>query len=569
MKHILFLLFLAACTNDTEERLDAFFSLEVHDITIDIDEEGLDSLAEDPREYVAADLAIDDDFDGVVGVKLKGRYGSFVPINDDEEPTGNWAPGKVAMTVDFNRIDDNGEYLGLTKLTLNNLRQDPSGSHEYLGYALFREGGVPASRATVALVTLNDEDKGLYAVIESQDNATLLESWFGNDEGTLYEGEYGVDLWPEWIEEFDQDHGEDVDFADLEELVEALDEAQESGAIYSALDTQLDLEAYLAFAATEVYLGHWDGYAISANNYALYNDPDAQRWSFLPWGIDQVFQWGVGPYDGVFLETGPAWPGGGRIHQLCFESEQCKDQLREAFLDLIERVDAMDLTGEAAELRALIEPLLLERAFEPEWTEGELDQIPEFIEERPAQIERWLPCLVGETVDWDEDEWDDCTEDCDARDDQVFPGAAEVCNFRDDDCNGVFDDDPDLDCPRCLEVEAPDGHTYGLCPELLRWEDARDACVLEGGQLASIHDWETMEVLGWSLVEVFDLWWAWIGLNDRNVEGAFVWEDGSSLDFTAWDETPQEHSWADCVLQVPWSWYVLPCDEEAPYICRF
>ena len=59
-----------------------------------------------------------------VGVRLKGGLGSFRPL-----------AGKAAFKVKFNHSVAGQRFLGLKKLTLNNMVQDKSMIHETLAYA--------------------------------------------------------------------------------------------------------------------------------------------------------------------------------------------------------------------------------------------------------------------------------------------------------------------------------------------------------------------------------------------------------------------------------------------------
>jgi len=56
--------------------------------------------------------------------------------------------------------------------------------------------------------------------------------------------------------------------------------------------------------------------------------------------------------------------------------------------------------------------------------------------------------VVGEGPDRDDDDYRPCEGDCDDADATVYPGAPEVCNGRDDDCNGFHDDDGRHDLDR-------------------------------------------------------------------------------------------------------------------------
>jgi hypothetical protein len=438
----------AGADASVDEVLDEFFSLTVHDIAIDVDDEGVADLLEQPKVYVEGAVQIDESTYDQVGVRLKGSAGSFVPLDGDYPEIsgdGNGKPGKSAFIVDFHRYVKGVDHLGLDKLTINNMVQDPSCIHEFVGYSLFREGDVPASRSGFANVTFNGEDKGLYALIESQDNDEFLDKWYGTDSGNLYEGAYGADLQeppeePPPEEEdwwYDQDNGDDESKQDLYDLIEILDAIGDDEDPFDVLDQYFDLDEYLTFAVTELYLGHWDGYAWSTNNYAIHHHPDDDVWTFLPWGIDQLFEDELWPFSGVMKEPGPSWgEWGGRIHRLCFQSPECISRLHLAFEDLLDRVDEMDLIGLAQDARDLVEDLALAESTEygdPERTVESLDRVLWYIEERRVQIEAWLPCLAGETVDNDDDQHDGCSEDCDDWNPAAHPGADEACDLMDND----------------------------------------------------------------------------------------------------------------------------------------
>jgi len=555
--------------------LDEFFSLTtVHTIEIEVDQKGWQELTEEPRNYTHAQVRIGDHEYQDVGVRLKGMAGSFIPLNGEEQPMwghGNSKPGKSAFIIDFNRYQKGVNHLGLKKLTINNMVQDASCIHEHLGYALFREGEVPAPRSGYAQVSFNGEEKGLYALIESPDNAEFLQLWFGSQESNIYEGSYGVDLYDDLFYEFDQDHGDDDSMQDLRELVWELDELGLTDPL-QVLEEHLNLEEYLNFAVTELYLGHWDGYAWSTNNYMIHHDLENDRWTFLPWGIDQIFEDELGPYSGVMKNLGPSWEDwGGRIQVLCFSSPACRERLYLAFEALLDRVDQMNLLELAAQTRELVEPLVLAEASaygDPEWTEDALNQVWRFVENRREQIEAWLPCLVGDLIDHDSDSFDGCQEDCDDWNPDIYPGAGEECNFMDDDCNGILDDP--AECPKCIEEYGPDQELYSFCFERFTWQEARQACLDRQQELVSLHDIETAEVLSWMFAEITGHEHAWIGLNDLDQEGDFSWSDESEVDFDWWQPySPSPYGTSrDCVLQIFYGWRDAQCDEPHGYICK-
>jgi spore coat protein CotH len=82
-----------------------------------------------------------------VGIRLKGNVGgSFRDLTE-----------KAAFKIKCNFVKG-VKCLGLKKMTLNNMVQDPSMVHETLAYAAFRAAGVPASRTGFAYVRVNGQD---------------------------------------------------------------------------------------------------------------------------------------------------------------------------------------------------------------------------------------------------------------------------------------------------------------------------------------------------------------------------------------------------------------------------
>ena len=406
-----------------------FFSLDrVHQLEVQLDESAYNALLDNPTDYVQGDVSIDGvDFEDV-GVRVKGGAGSFVPL-DGEYPEisgdGNGTPGKSALILNLDKYVDGQEHLGIEKLTVNNMVQDESCIHETTAYALFRQGDVPAPRTAYADVSINGESRGLYLLVESQDNSLFLDDWYDSDDGNLYEGEYGTDLREEYAEHFDQDNGDDESRDDLRELSRVLDEVEAMGGEegWGLMREVVDMDEYLTFAATELYLGHWDGYTPSMNNYKIHHHPDSGRWTFLPWGTDQTFEEQIGPYGGVMTEPGPQWSGG-RIHQLCFAFEGCRQQLYDAFQEVMHRVEDMELMELADQAQALVESRALEESTaygDPEVTREAWEQVDRYVQERPDQLHEWLDCLADEPVDHDGDGWDGCTEDPDDYEPGVGP----------------------------------------------------------------------------------------------------------------------------------------------------
>ena len=67
-------------------------------------------------------------------------------------------------------------------------------------------------------------------------------------------------------------------------------------------------------------------------------------------------------------------------------------------------------------------------------------------------------------------------------------------------------------------------------------------------------------------------WYLWIGVNDRETEGNFVYESSNLPAFTRWESgQPNAEDAFDCVLIHPDTGLMraLPCNLEAHFLCQF
>ncbi|MCC6553222.1 MAG: C-type lectin domain-containing protein [Polyangiaceae bacterium] len=151
----------------------------------------------------------------------------------------------------------------------------------------------------------------------------------------------------------------------------------------------------------------------------------------------------------------------------------------------------------------------------------------------------------------------------------MYPGAPEVCNFADDDCDGVWDDDPS--CPQCVTQPASGGGTLAFCFVPAPWTAAEADCVAQGGHLVSIHDGATQDEVAQGAYAIAGGEW-YIGLGDEAVEGDYVWTDGTPADFTWWaGGEPNNAGNEDCVHLASWAggmWNDIPCDSPQRYVCK-
>lgn len=531
-----------------------FASTAINDVSLFVSDEQEEALRADASVYVhgrievrltdGSVVTLDD-----VGVRLKGQWGSARNLDQ-----------KAAFLIKTNEFVAGQKLLGLSKFALNNMVQDPSMIHEQLAYLVFREMGIAAPRTGYANVTFNDELYGLYATVEVVDNESFLEHWYGNDTGNLYEGAYGSDLEGDRVDTYDQDRGEDVAFADLHTLKAALDTVPESTPFMAAVGPHIDVNWFARFTATELMLAHWDGYAVTRNNYFLYPN-QAGVWTFLPWGLDQTF--GDSAYS--------LWGGDARVHRMCARSADCRLAMAAAYNRLLELFTELDLLGRVDALEALIHDAAdadPRKEYGQDSILSAIESTRQFLRERPANVAEQLVCADPSAVDVDGDGASGCGEDCDDNNPAVFPNAAEACNLADDNCNGEIDENEE--CPSCFEAEA-DGERYALCVHRRTFWAAQADCEEQGGELVSLHS-ELEQAALLRLVTEHNLSSdLWLGFTDAEYEGEFEWVDGSDADYTNWGGgEPNDAGGNEDCTQLTGSgvWNDLDCGAELPYVCR-
>ena len=367
---------------------DVYFALDhVLDIAIDLAPEDWDSLRtqirafadvfggsdclaqpfESPYSWFPAQVTVDGETRADVGVRKKGFLGS----GNTEKPS---------LKLRFDKYVD-GQLLGgvMERMTLNNSTQDESLINTCLAYQVFADAGLPVPRCNFATVSVNGESLGLYVHVEDL-KTSMVDRSFANPEGNLYEGTMS-DFRPEWRGTFEKKTNEDADdWSDINAVVAALQDPTPAG--LTALDAAIDRDRFLSFWATEVLVGHWDGYASNRNNFYFYGEPGAPL-VFIPWGVDQVFGKTDNPIDGV--DTPPSVMAHGAIAHRLYRDDAMRvayaDRLRE-LLDTVwneaQLLQAADELADIVQTHALAET----RA----GAARDADRVRRFIRARRAEV---------------------------------------------------------------------------------------------------------------------------------------------------------------------------------------
>jgi hypothetical protein len=307
-----------------------------------------------------------------VEVRLKGRWGSARDLG-----------GKAAFKVKF--PNSRQRVSGLKKLTLNNMVQDPSYITETISYELFRAMGVPAPRTGYAVVSVNGADYGLHLNVETPDKL-MFSKWFPREETKhLYEGSYGCCYnWHDAYDgnHFDVDEGDPADRSDLAALLATLE--LEGEAWRHAAEQIADLRELTAMWAVEIYVGHWDGYAPTVNNYYIHNT-ESGRITMHPWGLDQT----LGSNGAWMSFSGQGW---GNLLDKCLTDVVCSGYFSDAVIATRNKAVALGLDVKATTVFESIRALIAadsRREFSAETADAYRDATVNFLLARPGSVDAW------------------------------------------------------------------------------------------------------------------------------------------------------------------------------------
>ena len=323
---------------------------------------------ESPYTYVDARVTID----GVVFPKVGIRKKGFI---------GSQSSTRPSLKIKLNHIDEKGSIDGLTNLTFNNNKQDPTLVSQFMGYALFNAAGSPAPRSAFANVSVNGKHLGVYTHVETM-RKPLFKREFGNENGILYEGTV-VDFYEGWEGSFEKKFGKDkTGRKQIEKLIKAIQEQPGGSEVGRAIGELVDLDSFYTYWAIEGLIGFWDGYSGNNNNFFVYLNPGTGKFHFLPWGADAVFdkysKLGYDPNAPISVKTK------GIVAHKLYQLDSGRERYARTLLGLLENHwDEKALLAETDRIETMLKPHLA--ASQANLGQA-LEKVREFIRSRRADI---------------------------------------------------------------------------------------------------------------------------------------------------------------------------------------
>jgi len=234
-----------------------------------------------------------------VGVRFKGNSSLRT----------SWTKGiwKIPLRLNFDRYEDdypqidNQRFYGFKELSLSSGYDDKSLIREKVAPEIFRELNVPAPQTAFYRIYIHNGSGsryfGLYTAVEVVDD-TVIEEQFKSDDGNCYKPEGPSVSFAEGglnLAEFENKTNDYGDWSDIEALYKALHSAQRTSnpeAWRISLESIFDVDTFLRWLAVNIIIQNWDTYGKMPHNYYLYNNPENNLLTWIPWDNNEAFQSG-------------------------------------------------------------------------------------------------------------------------------------------------------------------------------------------------------------------------------------------------------------------------------------
>jgi spore coat protein H len=193
-----------------------------------------------------------------------------------------------------------GKYKKVKSYKLLGQLRDHSLLRSYLAHKVFEAEGFDVSKFESVVVYLNKELLGLYSMVEDIDENFYLKRDISPI--AIYKGELGeADFESGKLENsgkpnlgFQGEIGSES-YEELRSLIRLVNQTPSKDDLGLKVEDLIDIDNYIAYAATCIVLNQWDG---QDNNYYLYRTQSDKRFKVTPWDFDRILEEPL-PYSAV------------------------------------------------------------------------------------------------------------------------------------------------------------------------------------------------------------------------------------------------------------------------------
>ena len=207
---------------------------------------------------------------------------------------------KKSFKVSFNSFEKGRKFYGVEKLNLNGEHNDPTITRSKICWDIFAMADVPCSRSSHTRLYINGEYRGLYINVEHIDEE-FIQKRFYQSHGNLYKCLWPADLHyqgqnpnnykeaPFGRRTYDlKTNREEDDYSDLAHFIDVLNNTP-TNAFPCEIEKVFDVDNYLKVIAIDQLIANWDGPIVNKNNFYLYFNPSDQRFSYIPYDLDNTY----------------------------------------------------------------------------------------------------------------------------------------------------------------------------------------------------------------------------------------------------------------------------------------
>lgn len=253
-----------------------------------------------------------------VGIRYKG--------NSSLRSTYQAGINKLSFKLDFDQFEDeypnitDQRFYGFKQLNLKNNFGDASLVREKVAADLFIEFGLASSQTTFCEVYVDFGSGphyfGLYTLVEEVDD-TVIDNFFSSETGNLYKPDGNAASFALGTynnSEMEKKNNEDsADYSDVYTLYSVInDETRNSNPELwkTNLESVLDVNVFLKWLAANTVMQNWDTYGRMTHNYYLYNNPENDLLTWIPWDNNEALMDGKqgGALSLELTEVGNNWP---------------------------------------------------------------------------------------------------------------------------------------------------------------------------------------------------------------------------------------------------------------------
>ncbi|GAA5806351.1 hypothetical protein HPULCUR_011884 [Helicostylum pulchrum] len=276
--------------------------------------------------------------------------------------SSRWMP-KLSYNIKLKKKDRLAKF---RRLKLRALDTDPSYIREQLAYDVVKSTGLISSEFSFVRVFLNNQELGLFGIIETFKNPWLANSFAKGDKkyknGYLYQGKFQTAASSEaghisdlsyhenitayadgqYKVKVEADGEEKENYEPLMEFTKFIDTAPTTSGEDSvkAWKKKFDTDSFLRSMALEFLLGYADGYTTMADNYYLYQNLETDTFFYIPSDMDLTFGSTMFKLDDMWSGNYSTYPGMGTrpLMNKMMQVSEFKQTYEELLLDLTQKI---------------------------------------------------------------------------------------------------------------------------------------------------------------------------------------------------------------------------------------